>query len=591
MTMTSRSVLYAMVAEFDIDKGSVLRHQYPEPLGIKESHLAEEMLPEGAHLRETDWTVFFLEDKNGGVGPVRLEFFGSQRENNEVMDPPAKAEIQTRQTHYCCLNLVRTKKDPRVRRGAVVRSLAIVTPYRFYNHFKPVLELALDQYFDTPGVEVLEKLYTQMNKMDFSHTTSLSEQEKAVERALLLRASEKGQLVSDHSQAVVAKFEWDDKELEVNVPMLNDEDEVTEASLINLIKMFKENTMKIFNALICQKRIMFTGYQRPSGQLCTCVVSACLLVSPPFQGTLRRAFPYASLTNLDFLQVPGFVAGATNPIFESRSMWWDILCNITTGEVTVASSFQEELDQAAESVEKMKMLDNALFNEVLTGIRNGSGEEWVRCVIHDYAARIKLMSLQEEVFVNSKTESLYVQANHYRLAHYMQSEQFQQHQNARNRALAISRFGDKQPLIRRHLRTMQMKSSIPANELSAMLNDLAQHLKSAEDIQEFLSFLPESQAGVFPLSVCLFHSSPEIRMATVDIMKRLDRIPVNYRKATMSRLARSYSVLPTRHYRQIITRETKASTEQLRHLEIDAETRKTRGTLTLRLFDRMGRDS
>lgn len=44
-------VSHLLVAEFDIDKGSVLRHTYPRELGMASSALAEAMLPEGAHLR------------------------------------------------------------------------------------------------------------------------------------------------------------------------------------------------------------------------------------------------------------------------------------------------------------------------------------------------------------------------------------------------------------------------------------------------------------------------------------------------------------------------------------------------------------
>jgi len=49
-----------VAAEFDIDKGSTVRHQVPAPIGVSESFLAESMLPEGGHLRETDWTYFFI---------------------------------------------------------------------------------------------------------------------------------------------------------------------------------------------------------------------------------------------------------------------------------------------------------------------------------------------------------------------------------------------------------------------------------------------------------------------------------------------------------------------------------------------------
>lgn len=55
------AVDYIVVAEFDINKGSSIRVQYPSPPpGASDGFLAEMMLPDGVHQREDDWTVFFL---------------------------------------------------------------------------------------------------------------------------------------------------------------------------------------------------------------------------------------------------------------------------------------------------------------------------------------------------------------------------------------------------------------------------------------------------------------------------------------------------------------------------------------------------
>jgi hypothetical protein len=48
-----------LFAEFDIDKGSVCKVQYPKEVG-ETGQLAELMLPEGAHNHFQDWTVFML---------------------------------------------------------------------------------------------------------------------------------------------------------------------------------------------------------------------------------------------------------------------------------------------------------------------------------------------------------------------------------------------------------------------------------------------------------------------------------------------------------------------------------------------------
>lgn len=52
------NIVAVLVAEFDIERGSVVRAQYPAPLDAAEDALAELMLPEGAHNHEADWTIF-----------------------------------------------------------------------------------------------------------------------------------------------------------------------------------------------------------------------------------------------------------------------------------------------------------------------------------------------------------------------------------------------------------------------------------------------------------------------------------------------------------------------------------------------------
>ncbi|CAM9680931.1 unnamed protein product, partial [Ectocarpus sp. 8 AP-2014] len=52
---------YILLAEFDIDSGSTVRHAYPSSVpGVSDDWFAEHMLPEGAHNHALDWTVMFL---------------------------------------------------------------------------------------------------------------------------------------------------------------------------------------------------------------------------------------------------------------------------------------------------------------------------------------------------------------------------------------------------------------------------------------------------------------------------------------------------------------------------------------------------
>ena len=55
-----RHVEYILVASFHIDHGAIMEHQYPGAISGDENMLAALMLPDQAHVRNQDWTIFFL---------------------------------------------------------------------------------------------------------------------------------------------------------------------------------------------------------------------------------------------------------------------------------------------------------------------------------------------------------------------------------------------------------------------------------------------------------------------------------------------------------------------------------------------------
>ena len=56
----SQFIEAVLFAEFDIDKGSVLRQQYPEKVSDDEGLLAELMLPEGTHNHFQDLSLIHI---------------------------------------------------------------------------------------------------------------------------------------------------------------------------------------------------------------------------------------------------------------------------------------------------------------------------------------------------------------------------------------------------------------------------------------------------------------------------------------------------------------------------------------------------
>lgn len=49
---------------------------------------------------------------------------------------------------------------------------------------------------------------------------------------------------------------------------------------------------------------------------------------------------YIRMSHNSHSSSPGFIAGVTNPTFEDHSSWWDVLCNISTGKITVSKDIE-----------------------------------------------------------------------------------------------------------------------------------------------------------------------------------------------------------------------------------------------------------
>ncbi|KAJ1018902.1 hypothetical protein NDA16_004705 [Ustilago loliicola] len=180
---------FCMLAEFDIDRGSTLSHQYPAPTGYDEHMLAELMLPDGVHARTEDWTFFFL--KPPGTERASLR---DATDDDGTSPSHASTDPSSWLSHDLTyvINLVRTKHDNSVRRGAMVKAMAIGTRYPFIEIFKPALLLALDDYFKEPGPDCLARLYESINRLDLSAAPSFSRAEK-----LILRASDRRDLFEE----------------------------------------------------------------------------------------------------------------------------------------------------------------------------------------------------------------------------------------------------------------------------------------------------------------------------------------------------------------------------------------------------------
>ncbi len=101
------------------------------------------MLPDGAHLRAEDWTIFYLgQDHQLAIDPMLAHEVSSH--GADVVDKRASMFLPSERPKRGAvgggllhvLSCVRCKEDKSVKRGALVKSLAICSPVPWIHVFK-----------------------------------------------------------------------------------------------------------------------------------------------------------------------------------------------------------------------------------------------------------------------------------------------------------------------------------------------------------------------------------------------------------------------------------------------------------------------
>jgi hypothetical protein len=300
---------YILLAEFDIDSGSTLRHQYPNDIeGYKPDWFAEHMLPEGAHNRDTDYTYILLNrdgyhmDTNMWINPSGIIPKGYKT--------PSKLENDSsdeKKPFLYGLNFVKTKYDSTVRRGAILKAMCIFSRYSFIETFKKPLELALEEYFNNPSRLILENLFSSLNSL--LESISLLPYPNYIEQLLMRRGVTYDSLRKIPNDYLPLSWnksingEFNNYKLYLSIPLYRTPDEIGDISVSNLVKLFGESTMRIFHAILTKQRVLFVGYNHSASDIAQMVLSSVALVCPAMTNIISRTFPYCTLSDLSFLEV------------------------------------------------------------------------------------------------------------------------------------------------------------------------------------------------------------------------------------------------------------------------------------------------
>ncbi|RXW25611.1 hypothetical protein EST38_g246 [Candolleomyces aberdarensis] len=402
----------------------------------------------------------------------------------------------------------------------------------------------------------------------------------------------------DHSRSTPVKdthfyhtmVAYKDHHLPIKMPLATFPEEVGDYSLITLIKVFSNYQQVtgplhphlhtngpqthpiiiLFNALVTGKKIIFLGHRRPAGEVSSFVLAACALGSgcgAVLRGFIERAFPYANLRNRDdWESVPAYIAGVTNPIFESSKLW-DLLLDISTGNVTVAKDIhgtypvpnpimlsaplitrtgtlktelsvgsEEEIAKIAKEGAKADAYkdnnaDRIFIDDIRAAIDDHFGESLVRLRFTEYVMRSPFSetpghppqlgsglsfndeaSCYKELVANGHRIEAWRKTNSYQ---YLVSDYVKYQTSS-----SIKGFDVVHQLMR-----FRYAKNMSDSEALTIMRTMVDNARSYEQIVELLACLPHG-GGLMSLAFGLHHPRESIREATVDLFNQLRSYPV-----------------------------------------------------------------
>lgn len=407
------NIEYVLTAEFHIDKGPSLLHQFPQEVpGIRNlAFLPELMIPDQIHKREEDFTLFLL-FRNKTTGE-----FQYLRDNNCERNP------------YYVYTLVNNLMDDQYKRGSVIKSISILTKLPYFKNFKPLLLITLDIYFNTNSVDILRNLMLAINGKDFniagdnksniqgSHDISIikkllltsildlpvndkiyydeSFRNKLLEIDVTLDNNNDLFIRKDLSFNSVIKF--NNMNIPIRIPMINIPDNLGDylnptdlnfkSNLIHLLNsklvtdylsydltiygLQTPSIILIINALLTGKKIILLSYEKSSGFIIDFVLLILKICTGGgiLSGFLSNynVFPIMDVSKIDLLeQCDSFIAGTINPFFKHNDKLWDVLYDLDSNEISLSSSLHEDIaiknSIISEDAKFLSNLQLSLFN-------------------------------------------------------------------------------------------------------------------------------------------------------------------------------------------------------------------------------------
>ena len=292
------------------------------------------------------------------------EIYCETEENhcNELFKNTSSIINNTNKDIYFLCSL-QTKVDKSNQRGAVYKSIAVGTTKLInLDSFNSLSKYLLREAFKVHEIKksgkekieimrrIIEDAFKSFNSLKFHFGVDVSRYERGVYSFLV--GSQKFILPTTPSYESI-KVSSSEK-IDIDLSLTNNEEKIFQGNLIELILIFREFTMTIYDGILNDQKIIFVGGPSTScSKLSRIIFSTLSMVGPLAFGFIKRLHPYKNLYDLEFLKTKNCIYAVTNPIFKTKTKDWDILCEVDTGKVAISPEYERKSNQINKESDKM----------------------------------------------------------------------------------------------------------------------------------------------------------------------------------------------------------------------------------------------
>ncbi|TPP43260.1 Stabilization of polarity axis family protein [Leishmania donovani] len=240
-----------------------------------------------------------------------------------------------------------SKRDSTARRGGITKSVAVLGPSLVWlEPFFPILVAAAQYCCDVNGTDksavrelqrILKRCYDSV-----TNAAGMVAAGRAKVDQLTAEISKYCTLSSGQQAYVYYNDAPFGNTIKAKIPLSPESNDIvfTRYSLESLIETLGPSSLHLLLGILTEKKILILSRKGEAADVCEAALSLGIIGNMLDRDFMaRKVFPYVSVSSVNyFMQVPGYIVGTLNPIFDNVNPWgWDLLCDLDNKSVITAA--------------------------------------------------------------------------------------------------------------------------------------------------------------------------------------------------------------------------------------------------------------